>query len=297
MRALPPLAAVRTFEAAARHENFTAAADELGMTQAAVSHQIRLLEDRLGMQLFLREKRCVFLTDAARRAATSIGRGLDAVEAAFAELRTEDEATLTITTTHTFANAWLAWRLGSFQIGHPDMAVRLTVDNALSDFVADGLDIAIRSGDGHWDGFDAHRLLDQDFTPMCSPAFLAQQSADFTPADLMRLPLISAHDPSWARWLQDAGLDPGSKLQTAGVRMDSQANDAHAAMAGQGVAMLTPFFWRNDLADGRLVCPFPQISTLGDAYWLVTPQHRRTVPKIRRFRDWLVAEIGRQKIG
>src|ERR1700754_1028017 len=155
MRRIPPLAAVRVFEAAARHENFTSAAAELGMTQAAVSYQIRLLEERLGVPLFRREKKRVALTDAGRRAAAPIGRAFDAIDAAFAQLRTEDEGMLTITTSLTFANTWLAWRLGGFQMAHPEMAVRLAVNDALTDFVTDEVDVAVRAGRGSWPGLEA----------------------------------------------------------------------------------------------------------------------------------------------
>lgn len=291
MRQLPPLSAVRVFEAAARHENFTAAAEELGMTQAAVSYQIRLIEDRLGQKLFRRERQRVILTDAGRRAAAGVTRGLDEIEAAFAELRTEDESTLSVSTTVTFANTWLAWRLGGFQLSHPDIAVRLNAVNTLSDLAAEGIDVAIRSGRGSWPGLEAHRLLLEDFTPMCSPAFLEAQGGVATPADLLKLPLISPHDESWVKWLQDAGLSDAVEAGLPGVRLDTQANDGHAAMAGQGVAMLTPFFWRNDMADQRLVQLFPQVSTLGLAYWIVYPQHRARVAKIRRFRDWLISAV------
>lgn len=291
MRNIPPLAAVRVFEAAARYENFTTAARELGMTQAAVSHQIRLIEAHVGQRLFRRERQRVFLTDAARRAAGHIAKGLDAIEAAFAELRTVDEAMLTISTTPTFANSWLAWRVGRFQMRYPDIAVRLLVQEGLSDFSADGVDVAIRSGRGPWPGVEARRLLVQDFTPMCSPSFLAAQGPALRPEDLLRLPLISPHDPSWARWFEDTGLAHTSERPLPGLRMDSQANEGHAAMAGQGIAMLTPFFWQQDLADQRLVQLFPQVSTLGMAYWIVYPEHRQRAHKIRRFRDWLLAEI------
>jgi LysR family glycine cleavage system transcriptional activator len=299
MRQLLPLSAVRVFEAAARHENFTAAAEELGMTQAAVSYQIRLIEDRLGQKLFRREKQRVILSDAGRRAAAGVGRGLDEIEAAFADLRADDEGTLGITTTVTFANTWLAWRLGGFQLAHPDIAVRLTADNGVADLSAAGFDIAVRGGRGPWPGLEAHRLLLQDFTPMCSPAFLDAQGGTITPRDLLRLPLISPHDPTWLRWLDEAGLTDVAAADLQGVRLDTQANDGHAAMAGQGVAMLTPFFWKNDMADGRLVQLFPQVSTLGEAYWLVYPEHRGRVAKIRRFREWLVEELangGRPKV-
>jgi len=290
---MPPLAAVRVFEAAARHENFTAAAAELGMTQAAVSYQIRLLEERLGVPLFRRERRRVVLTEAGRRAAGPVGRAFDAIDAAFAELRAEDEGMLTISASQTFANTWLAWRLGGFQMAHPDMAVRLSMSDALADFVTDEVDVAVRAGIGPWEGLSADLLLPVHFTPMCSPDFLAAHGGALEPADLLRLPMISSQDPWWPWWLREAGVEVPEGQARPGVRMDSQANEGHAAIAGQGVAMLTPFFWRNDLAAGRLVRLFDQLSTRGYAYWLVTPEHRRGVPKIKRFREWLLAEVAK----
>ena len=133
MRRLPPLAAIRAFEAAARAENFTAAAAELGMTQAAVSYQVKSLEERLGSPLFVREKGRARLTPLGQRLLPPLSGAFDAIEAAFASHREEDESLLTITTTHTFANTWLAWRLGVFQMEHPDLAVRMTTSNELCD--------------------------------------------------------------------------------------------------------------------------------------------------------------------
>ncbi|MGN6269858.1 MAG: transcriptional regulator GcvA [Sphingomonas sp.] len=292
MRHLPPLAAVRVFEAAARHENFTTAAAELGMTQAAVSYQVKLLEERLGVPLFRREKRRVLLTEAGRRAAAPVSRAFDAIDGAFADLRAEDEGLLTVSTSTTFANTWLAWRLGAFQMAHPEMAVRLQTTNAISDFAGDDVDVAIRTGHGPWPDVVQEKLLAIDFTPMCSPAFLARHPIA-VPADLLQVPRISAHDPWWPHWLREAGVDMPPGPPRGGVRLDSQANEGHAAMASQGVAMLTPFFWRNDLAEGRLVRLFDQISTRGFAYWLVYPEHRRSTPKIKRFREWLLAELAR----
>src|SRR5690349_14986822 len=138
---LPPLAAVRVFEAAARHENFTKAAAELGMTQAAVSYQIRSLEERVDTPLFRREKRRVMLTEQGRRLAGEVGRAFDTMDGAFASLRAEDEAALTITSSYTFANTWLAWRLGAFQMANPEMAVRMLTDDALVDFASEEVDI------------------------------------------------------------------------------------------------------------------------------------------------------------
>lgn len=294
MRQLPPLAAVRVFESAARHENFTAAAGELGMTQAAVSYQIRLLEQRLGVPLFRRERRRVTLTEAGRRAGAQLAVAFDSIDAAFAGLRTEDEAVLTVSVTNTFANTWLAWRLGGFHLAHPSTAVRLWTSNTLADFAADEVDVAIRSGPGGWPGLAEHELLPLDFTPMCSPDFLAEQGGRLDPVDLLQLPLISAQDPWWAQWLREAGLDVVEARRT-GMRLDSQAHEGHAAIAGQGVAMLTPFFWHNDLVAGRLVRPFAQLSSMGEAYWLVYPEARAKVLKIRRFREWLIEALDRDR--
>ncbi len=296
IRQLPPLPAIRVFEAAARHENFTAAAAELGMTQAAVSYQIRQLEDRLGLPLFRRERRRVALTEAGRNAAAATSRAFDMLETAFAALRAEDEGLLTISAPQTFANAWLAWRLGGFQMSHPGLAVRLLVDDALADFATSPLDVAVRGGVGPWEGLHADRLMPVDFTPMCSPGFFARHfgvgdAPD--PKELLALPQISPDNPYWPVWLAAAGVAPLAGPPRPGVSMTSQANDANAAMAGQGVAMLSPFFYRVDLAERRLVRLSDLLATDGRAYWLVTPTYRRHVGKIRRFREWLLAEVER----
>ena len=148
MRRLPPMAAVRAFEAAARTENFTAAAAELGMTQAAVSYQVKSLEERLGAPLFVREKGRARLTPLGARLLPSLTSAFDTLEAAFASHRQEDESLLTVTTTHTFANTWLAWRLGGFQMEHMDLAVRMTTSNEIVDLRSGEADVAIRAGNG-----------------------------------------------------------------------------------------------------------------------------------------------------
>lgn len=293
MRRLPPLAAVRAFEAAARHENFTKAAAELGMTQAAISYQIRMLEERVGVPLFRREKRRVMLTDAGRRLAAVAGRAFDALDGAFAAIRAEDEGTLTITTSYTFANTWFAWRLGAFQLANPEMAVRLLTDDSLADFAGEEVDVGVRTGLGQWPGLAADLLFRVNFTPMCSPAFLAEHGGALRPEQLPDLPRIGPDDPWWEIWLKDAGVEVSADVEPRGIRLGYQAHEGAAAMAGQGIAMLTPFFWRNDLAEGRLVRPFAQLSTRGWGYWLVYAEHRRLVPKIKRFRDWLLAEVAR----
>ncbi len=171
------MAAIRAFEAAARTENFTAAAAELGMTQAAVSYQVKGLEERLGAPLFVREKGRVKLTPLGLRLLPALSSAFDTIEAAFATHREEDESLLTVTTTHTFANTWLAWRLGAFQIEHPELAVRMTTSNELVDLRSGDADLAIRAGRGDWEGHEHHELFKSSFTPMASPDCIAEIEA------------------------------------------------------------------------------------------------------------------------
>ena len=292
MRRLPPLAAIRAFEAAARTENFTAAAAELGMTQAAVSYQVKSLEERLGSPLFVREK-------GRARLLPALSSAFDAIEAAFASHREEDESLLTITTTHTFANTWLAWRLGAFQMDHADLAVRMTTSNELCDLRGGDADVAIRAGNGGWEGMDEHRLFESAFTPMASPECIAaverRLGRRLEPRDIPHQNRIDPSDDWWQQWFSDNGVPADeSLLRRAGIRLENQANMGHAAMAGQGFALLTPLLWKGDVAAGRLCMPFPdRISTRGWAYWLVYPRERRMVPKVKRFREWLLAEMAK----
>ncbi|QNN65559.1 LysR family transcriptional regulator [Sphingomonas rhizophila] len=294
-RNLPPLSAIRAFEAAARLENFTAAAAELGMTQAAVSYQVKALEQRLGAPLFARERGRAVLTPLGARLLPALTGAFDAMAQAFAINREEDEGLLTIATTFTFANTWLTWRLGSFQIEHPDLAVRLSTGNALVNLVASEADVAIRAGTGDWPDLDVVELMPVDFTPMCTPSFLKRTEdrlgRPIQPGDLTSLSQLSPDDPWWDLWFDAAGVDHKERRRPVGLRLDSQADEGHAAMGGQGIALLTPEFWRNDMRDGRLVQPFPITATAGYRYWLVTAPGRSRVPKIKRFREWLLDRI------
>ena len=299
MRRLPPMAAVRAFEAAARTENFTAAAAELGMTQAAVSYQVKSLEERLGAPLFVREKGRARLTPLGARLLPSLTSAFDTLEAAFASHRQEDESLLTVTTTHTFANTWLAWRLGGFQMEHMDLAVRMTTSNEIVDLRSGEADVAIRAGTGEWDGLDKHRLFESSFTPMASPECIEiverKLGRPLEPRDIPSQNLISPSDDWWQQWFSDNGVPADESVRTRpGVRLDNQANEGHAAMAGQGFALLTPLLWKGDVASGRLTMLFPdRVSARGWAYWLVYPTERRMVPKVKRFREWLMAEMER----
>ena len=301
MRRLPPLAALRAFEAAGRNENFTSAAAELGMTQAAVSYQVRLLEERLSAPLFVREKGRVRLSALGSRLLPALTTAFDTIESTFSSHRQEDESQLTVTTTYTFANTWLAWRVGAFPMEHPDLAVRMTTSNAIVDLRSGEADVAVRAGPGGWEGLDCDRLFDSLFTPVASPEYIAATERSLgrslEPSDLLDLQLISQSDDWWGQWFADNGVETDqTNALRPGVRLDNQANEGHAAMAGQGLALLTPFLWSGDIAAGRLVVPFPdRVSNRGWAYWLVAPPERRKVPKIKRFREWLVGEMERSR--
>jgi len=214
----------------------------------------------------------------------------------------EDESLLTISTTHTFANTWLAWRLGAFQMEHPDLAVRMSTSNEVIDLRSGETDIAIRAGKGDWDGLEKHKLFDVDFMPMASPCCMSearkQFGPDLKPADLLHLPLISPQDSWWEQWFKDWGVETeGRPQQRGGLRLDNQANEGHAAMGGQGFALMSPFLWVNDIIQERLLVPFPgMISKRGWSYWLVYPSERRLLPKIKRFREWLGAEMDKAHV-
>lgn len=289
------MAAIRAFEAAGRLENFTAAAAELGMTQAAVSYQVKALEERVGAALFVRERGRAALTPVGARLLPALSGGFDRMAEAFAAIREEDEGLLTVSTTFTFANTWLAWRLGAFQVEHPDLAVRLATGHNLVDLKAGDADVAIRAGVSAWDGLECMMLMPVDFSPMCAPSCLKRTEdalgRPIEPADLPNLPLISPEDPWWDSWFSAAGVEASGRRRTAGLRLDSQADEGHAAMGGQGFVLLTPAFWKNDMKDGRLVQPFPLTATAGFRYWLVIAPERRNVPKIKRFREWLMGAV------
>jgi LysR family glycine cleavage system transcriptional activator len=286
MRQLPPLAAVRAFEAAARHENFTQAAAELGMTQAAVSYQIRLLEERLGLPLFIRSKRRVTLSEAGRKVAPLVSASLDGISEAFESVTQEDDGVLTISTAQTFASNWLAPRLGTFQIERPDLAVRLRTSHMLVDFARDEADVAIRIGVGPWPGLSQHFLMRLSGTPLCSPDFKARHRIE-RPQDLLRVPRLNDHDPLWREWLQAAGVSAPDDVRSGGIRLDSQVAEGNAALAGHGVALLMPLFWRPEMDGGRLIQLFESIAYERGSIWLVYPEHKRARPKIRAFRAWL----------
>jgi LysR family transcriptional regulator, glycine cleavage system transcriptional activator len=292
MAPLPPLSAVRAFEAAARHQSFTRAAEELGMTQAAISYQIKLLEERVGGPLFLRGPRGVALTDLGRRAAPAVSQAFAQLRAAFAELSETAEGILTITALGTFATNWLVPRLGAFQLAHPKLAVKLDASNELVDFSRVEVDVGIRSGHGKWPGLVAHALFPAAFTPMLSPRLLERWGPLQSPADLLKLPLIDPTDAWWLEWFAEAGVPSPDLSNRVEMRVENQQLAGRAALTGQGVAILMPAFFADELGSGLLVQPFPLVRTSPVSYWLVYLESRRRSLKIRAFRDWLLGAIG-----
>lgn len=267
------------------------------MTQAAISYQVKSLEMRLGAPLFVREKGRVRLTALGARLLPSLSGAFDAIEVAFASHVQEDEGLLTVTTTHTFANTWLAWRLGGFQMAHPDLAVRLTTSNHIVDLRSGEADVAVRAGPGTWEGLESIKLFASSFTPMASPERIAQAERALgralRPEDVPAQPRLNPDDDWWHQWFDDNGVPTDeASLRQSGIRLDNQANEGHAAMAGQGFSLLTPLLWIGDVRMDRLVIPFPdRVSTRGWAYWLTYPAERRMLPKVKRFREWLTAEM------
>ena len=291
MPKLPPLAAVRTFEAAGRLQNFSRAAEELGLTQAAVSYQIRQLEDRLGRALFVREKGRVRLSETGQRLLPAISGAFAAMGDAFAALGSDEADVLTINAATSFGGTWLSARIGSFQLQYPELAVRMAMSNALVDFDASNVDVAIRIGKGVWPGLRAEFLMRQYLAPIASPAFIAEHDIR-EPADLLRVQRLAPNDSWWADWFALAGVEAPLVPSRRGIELDSQLQEASAVQAGFGVAMMTPLYWQSELASGRMVQPFDTLYVSeSSGMWLVHRDNRVGVRKIERFREWLRAEL------
>ncbi|MEQ7421169.1 LysR family transcriptional regulator AmpR [Xanthomonas campestris pv. campestris] len=280
-----PLNALRAFEAAARHQNLTRAAGELCVSQAALSHQIKALEQQLGTSLFHRLPRGVALTDEGAALAPVLGDAFDRIAATlerFAGGRYRE--VLSVGVVATFATGWLLPRLAAFHAAHPDIELRLSTHNNRVDLAGEGLDLAIRFGDGDWQGQIAHAVMEAPFAPVCAPAMAR---ALHTPADLAHVPLLRSYRPDeWAQWFRAAGT---SEVPARGAMFDSSLALASAAAAGAGVALLPLRLFAQDLGAGRLACPFP-IEIDAGRYWLTRLRSRPESDAEARLRAWLLAE-------
>jgi LysR family glycine cleavage system transcriptional activator len=287
LRRLPPLNALKAFEAAARHESFTRAAAELCVTQGAVSHQVKALEDVLGLKLFNRERQRLVITEAGRAYLAVVRDAFDRV-AVGTERLLQRQATgvLTVSTSPDFAAKWLVHRLGRFAEAHREIDLRISASLHHVDFAREEVDLAVRHGEGDWPGLAAVNLAAERLHAVCSPK-LAQRVS--RPADLLKLPLLHLDDRKiWEKWLRGAGVrDPealhGPVLNRASMLID-------AAVDGQGVALARTTLAAWDLISGRLVRPLAVAPKLAKTYWIVCPKATAALPKIAMFRDWLLAE-------
>lgn len=283
---LPPLAAIRAFEAAARLGSFTRAADELHMTQAAVSYQIKQLERRLGLSLFHRQPRQVVLTPAGQRLAPAVLDAFKQLHTAFARTLAHEASDLAITSLPTIAATWLVPRLGFFQLAHPKLAVRLDVGVPLVDLNQGEFDVGIRIGAGDWPDLQADFLMPSLFAPLCGPELRKRLR---TPADLLALPRYG-RERWWRAWFAAAGLPDADLSTTPGVELDVEQHAVTAAIAGHGVAISSPLFFQSELSAGWLLQPFDTVVRDHRDYWLAYPRARRNSEKIRAFRVWVLEQ-------
>jgi len=296
-RQVPSLNGLRAFEAAARHLSFKRAAAELNVTQAAISHQIRRLEDWFGQALFERRVRAVALTVVGVELLGPVSSALDGIDGAVARiLRPDDQRQLTVSTIASFAAKWLVPRLVDFQRLHPEIEVRLTTSVGFADFAHDGVDIGIRYGVGKWPNVRAERLLQEDIFPVCSPALTRGPQALKTPADLANhtlLHVVQFRD-DWRVWLTAA--DQTALDAEKGPTFDLSLTAVQAAIDGMGVALGHRNLVDADLKSGRLVAPFDLNIPIEAAYYVVAPAARWDDPKITAFRDWLAVEAAKGRL-
>jgi LysR family glycine cleavage system transcriptional activator len=292
-RRLPPLNALRAFEAAARHLSFLKAAEELNVTAGAVSQQIKTLEDHLSLKLFRRQARGVLLTDAGQRYGKRIGELLDQIAAATRDLgRQSGGPVLTVTTMPSFAARWLIPRLGAFSRLHPELAVRTLADDKLATFQDDDVDVAIRFGAGNYAGLTADFLFREEVFPVCSPRLLEGDMPPRRLEDLAHHTLLhdephpGLHELEWSAWLAKRGIRHIDAHQ--GPRFTYTHMSLTAAAMGQGLALGTSVLCADDLESGRLVRPFPDKIVAAFAYYLVFPPMALDRPRVVAFRDWML---------
>jgi LysR family glycine cleavage system transcriptional activator len=293
---LPPLSALRAFEAAARHMSFTRAADELHVTPAAISHQIHALEEDLGVRLFHRLSRSIELTASAKVLLPGLTEAFAGIQSSVRRLRAHnDTGTLTVTASPSFAAKWLVLRLHRFQEQCAEVDVRISATDEVVDLTKGDFDIAVRYGAGNYPGLDVELLFTDEVFPACSPQLLATGAPLRTPDDLSLHNLI--HDqtverdplvPTWPMWLKAAGVK--NVPAAAGLSFNNMHLALDAAIAGHGVVLAHSAIAAADLAAGRLVRLFTLALPDQFAYFIVTASGALERPKVRAFRDWLRCE-------
>lgn len=280
-----PLNALRAFEAAARHLSFTNAAIELCVTPAALSHQVKALEERLGMLLFRRLPRGLSLTDEGQMLLPVLRDSFDRIADALGRFQAGMmREVLSVGAVGTFAVGWLLPRLPGFHEAHAFVDLRLSTNNNRVDIAAEGLDYAIRFGDGAWHGTDAVLLFEAPLTPLCSPSIAARLQS---PSDLARGTLLRSYrSEDWPDWCRAAGITPPT---INGPVFDSSWVMIEAALQGAGVALAPPSMFGRELREGRLVRPFAQEAITG-GYWLTRLKSRQRTEAMRSFERWITGE-------
>jgi LysR family glycine cleavage system transcriptional activator len=289
-RRLPSLNALKAFEASARHESFTKAAQELCVTQGAVSQQVKALESELGVRLFQRERQRLAITEAGRAYLEVVRDAFDRLVIGTERLlQRQKSGTLTITTSPNFAAKWLVHRLGRFAEMHPAIDLRVSASMQHMDFAREDIDLAIRHGDGQWPGLHVTRLCAEELFPVCSPKLIQGRGPLHLPRAIMQHTLLHTNNKTdWTNWLEQTGVtgvDPrrGTVFNQASMAID-------AAVDGQGIALARTALASWDLLCGRLVRPFPQALHASFAFWIVCPKPAADLPKISTFREWLLQE-------
>jgi LysR family glycine cleavage system transcriptional activator len=293
MATLPSLNGLRAFEAAARHLSFTIAAAELNVTQTAISHQIRRLEDQLGIRLFERRNRGLTLTREAQGYLPSVRAAFEDLRQATARLqRPGRDELLVVSTTASLAAKWLVSRMAAFQDAHSGIEVRITTSAHLVDFRREEVDMAVRYGRGNWPGLRAQWLMAEDIFPVCSPALLHAEKPLRRPEDLAHHTLLHAtvSREDWQLWLTAAGL-PTSLATRRGLSFDQSFMATQAAMDGLGVALGRTPYVEADITAGRLVVPFDVVLPADAGFYIVAPEETADTPKIALFRDWLIGSV------
>lgn len=294
-RPLPPLNALRAFEATARYLSFSKAAEELHVTPAALSHQIRGLEDLLGLKLFVRRPRSIELTEAARLIQPGIRTGFESLRVAIDQLdQGRKDRVLVVSSTPGLTAKWLVPRLYRFLAKHPDIDTRISASVGYANFATDGIDIGIRLSSGAHPDLYVEKLSDEWLLPLCSPRLLEADPPLRSPADLPRFNLIQIDlpgvVPSWTDWLQMAGIEGIDTRR--GLRLNVADHALDAASEGAGVVLGYKVVASRDLGLGRLVAPFgPEIPVPGRSYYFVCPKGEEKRPAIKAFRDWVFTEI------
>ncbi|MBI1391590.1 MAG: transcriptional regulator GcvA [Alphaproteobacteria bacterium] len=296
MKTLPPLNALRAFEAAARHMSFTKASEELNVTPGAISQQIKGLEDFIGAKVFRRTRRALLLTDNGQAALPLLRDAFSKLEEASRVLSAPGDAKrLNVSVAPSIAGKWLVPRLHSFQERHPEFEVWVSADMGLADFATDDVDLAIRYGPGGYEGLIADLLMAETIVPVCSPRLLDADPPLRTPADLVHFTLL--HDgspdkddsaPTWPMWLKAAGVEHVDGAR--GPKFNQSSLVIEAAVAGRGIALAKSALALADLEAGRLVAPFDRTTPSHFAYFLVHPASKQRIKAVQAFKSWLKEE-------